>query len=120
MNILLKALDDTGSLIFEGCVAVDAPTLIKVSKGRVDLARTKGQSFTEGAVPFFATELLQAAQRGESEDEMHKQAINVAMAAWLADSLYGGVSEADFTKSNLHFTLLPGGAVKYDRIRKSA
>jgi hypothetical protein len=119
MNILLKALDDTGNLIFESCVAVDATTLIAVAEDRADLARAKGQSFTEGAIPFFAAELVQAAQRGEPEDELHKQSINVAMAAWLADSIYGGVSAADFVNLNLHFTLLPSGAVKYDRIRKS-
>lgn len=120
MNIFLKALDDTGGLIFESCVAVDAPTLIEISKERADLARTKGKNFTEGAVPFFATELLRAAQRGDSEDELHKQAIKVAIAAWLADWIYGGVTEVEFAKSNLHFTLLPSGAVKYDRMRKAA
>lgn len=42
--------------------------------------------------------------------------LNVAMSAWLAASIYDGVTAEQFLRSNLHFTLLPNGAVKFDRI----
>lgn len=118
MNIHLKALSATGELIFEGSTSVDGTHLVAMSESRVALARSKGRVFTEGAVPFFATELLKAAQQDAPDDELEEQSFNVAMAAWLASSLYGGVSEDDFVNSNLHFTLLANGAVKFDRIKK--
>lgn len=118
MNIHLKALNAVGELIFEGYTAVDGTHLIAMSESRVAMAREKGRTFTEGAVPFFATELLKAAQQGASTNVLEGQSFNVAMAAWLACSLFGDVSEDDFVNSNLHFTLLANGAVKYDRIKK--
>lgn len=118
MNLHLKALNSDGELIFEGRTTIDATHLITVAESRVPLAHSKGRSFTEGAVPFFAAELLNAAQRGANDDELEQHTINVSLAAWLADSIYHGVSEDEFVNSNLHFTLLANGAVKYDRIKK--
>lgn len=118
MNLHLKALDSVGELIFESSVAIDATHLVTVAESKVPLARSTGREFTEGAVPFFAAELLNAAQRGAEDDELERFSINVCLAAWLADSIYGDVSEDEFVNSNLHFTLLANGAVKYDRIRK--
>lgn len=119
MNLHLKALDSAGELIFENSVAIDATHLVAVAESKVPLARSTGRDFTEGAVPFFAAELFNAAQRGADSEELERLSINVSIAAWLADSIYGGVSEDEFVNSNLHFTLLPNGAVKYDRIMRS-
>ena len=119
MNLHLKALDSVGELIFESSFIIDAMHLITVAESKVPLARSTGRDLTEGAVPFFAAEFLNAAQRGADADELERLSINVSLAAWLADSIYGGVSEDEFVNSNLHFTLLANGAVKYDRIGKS-
>lgn len=119
MNLHFKAVNSVGELIFEGSTAIDATHLIAVAESRIELARSMERSFNEGAVPFFATELFNAAQCGANEDELVRHSVNVSLAAWVADLLYGGVSEDDFVNSNLHFTLLPDGSVKYDRIRRS-
>ena len=42
--------------------------------------------------------------------------LDVALAAWLVDSIYDGVTAETFMNSDLRFTMFPGGAVKYDRI----
>lgn len=119
MNLHLKALNSDGKLIFEGRTTIDATHLIAVAESKVAFARSKGRVFTEGAVPFFAVELLNAAQQGANDDDLDRHSINVSLAAWLAESIYGGVNEDEFVNSNLHFTLLPSGAVKYDRIKKA-
>lgn len=119
MNLHLKALNSDGELIFEGCTTIDPTHLIAVAESKIALARSKGRVFTEGVVPFFAAELLNAAQQGANDDGLEQHSINVSLAAWLADSIYGGVTEDEFVNSNLHFTLLPSGAVKYDRIKKA-
>jgi hypothetical protein len=116
MLVHLKAIDAGNRLIFERTVSIDPVALIEQSKAREGTARSKGQSFTEGAVPFFASELLAAAGDGAPESELLRQSINTAMAAWLADSIFHGVAREAFIHSNLHFTLMPDGRVKYDRI----
>lgn len=117
MNIHLKALNSAGELILEGTTAVDGTHLVAISESRVAMAREKGRAFTEGAVAFFAAEMLKAAQAGASNDALEGQAFNVAMSAWLAESIFGGVSEDDFVNSNLHFTLRADGSVKSERIK---
>lgn len=117
MLIHTKAVDGAGRITFEGHTEVDPVALMLVAESREELARSKDQAFTEGAVPFFAAQLIEAARAGRPTEELHKAAIEVALVAWLADSIYGGVSAVDFMQSNLHFTMLPTGAVKYDRMR---
>lgn len=116
MQVHLKARDANGELYFEHSVPIDPVKLIEVSRTREQLAREKGRVFTEGAVPFFGTEMLKAAQEGR-DDEVHQHAINAAMGAWLSASIFDGLTAAEFVHSNLHFTFLANGAVKFDRIR---
>jgi hypothetical protein len=117
MLIQTKAVDGAGRITFEGQTEVDPVALMLMAESREDLALSKGRAYTEGAVPFLAAQLIEAARAGRGDDELRKAAIEVALVAWLADSIYGGVSAAEFMRSNLHFTMLPGGAVKYTRMR---
>ena len=116
MNVHLKALDPGGRVAFEGHVSVDPLKLMIMAEAKEDFVRSKGREFAEGAVPFWAAEAFKAAMNGGSDDELHRMTLNVAMSAWLAASIYDGVTAEQFLSSNLHFTLLPEGAVKVDRI----
>ena len=42
--------------------------------------------------------------------------MNAAMAAWLCDSIYDGVTAEAFIRSDIAFTILSNGAVKYERL----
>jgi len=119
MLVHLKALNAHGRLVLERTIPVDPLALIEQSQLREEIAKAKGRAFTEGAVPFFATELLNSAKSGRPAEELLRHSISAAMAAWLVDSLFNGVGEDEFVQCNLHFTLLADGRVKYDRIRKS-
>jgi tRNA(fMet)-specific endonuclease VapC len=119
MRIETKVIGEAGDVVFQGQTEVDALALMVMAETRENLARSKGRAFTEGAIPFFGAQLVEAARSGKSEAEVGKEAMNVALAAWLADSIYGGVTAEAFMKSDLRFTMYPGGAVKYDRIPAS-
>ena len=116
MSIYLKALNSEGQLAFEGEVKVDPLKLMILAESREDLVRSKGRVYAEGAVPFWAAEAFKAARSGGDADELHRLTLNVAVAAWLVASLYDDVGAEQFVRSNLHFTLLPNGSVKSDRI----
>jgi len=116
MRIETQAVDEAGQLVFRGQTEVDALALMVMAETRESLARSKGRAFTEGAIPFFGAQLVEAARLGKGQAEVDKAAVDVALAAWLVDSIYGGVTAEVFMKSNLRFTMYPGGAVKYDRI----
>jgi hypothetical protein len=119
MRIETRVIDVSGRVAFEGATEVDALALMVMAESREDLARSKGRAFTEGAIPFFGAQLVEAARSGKGQAELEKAAIEVALVAWLVDSIYDGVGAEAFMKSNLRFTMYPGGAVKYDRMPAS-
>jgi hypothetical protein len=119
MRIETRAVDEAGQLVFQGRTEVDALALMVMAESRESLARSKGRAFTAGAIPFFGAQLVEAARSGKEQHELKKAALDVALFAWLVDSIYDGVTAEAFMKSDLRFTMLPGGAVKYDRIPAS-
>lgn len=95
---------------------VDALNLMIAAESREELAREKGQVWTEGAIPFWAEEMVKAMTARQPVKELERHATNAAMAAWLADSIFSGLTSEQFAASDLIFTLLPNGAVRYDRV----
>ena len=95
---------------------VDALNLMIAAESREHVAREKRRVWTEGAVPFWAQEMVKAMESHQPLKELERHATNAAMAAWLADSIYSGLTAEQFAVSDLVFTLLPSGAVKYDRM----
>lgn len=116
MLVLVYSMDETTQTQLVGETKIDALRLTIMAESREKEARDRGRAWTAGAVPFFAQQLIVAAKTKKSKKEVEMHAANAAMAAWLCDSIYDGVTAEDFTHSNLVFTLLPSGAVKYDRV----
>lgn len=119
MRIETRVLDGSGRVAFEVGTEVDALALMVMAETREDLARSKGRAFTEGAIPVLGAQLAEAARLGKDQAALEKAALEVALVAWLVDSIYGGVTAEAFMKSNLRFTMYPGGAIKYDRLPAS-
>lgn len=99
-----------------GQTQIDPLRLMIMAEPREQEARRRGRVWTAGAVPFFAQELITATKANKPSKEVEMQAANAAMAAWLCDSIYDGVTAESFAQSDIVFTLLSNGAVKYDRI----
>jgi len=116
MLIRVYSMDENMQTKLVGQTEVDALRLTIMAESREDEARKRGRDWTAGAVPFFAQELIAAAKAKKTNTEIEMHAANAALAAWLCDSIYDGVIAEVFTKSDLVFTLLPNGAVKYDRV----
>jgi len=114
--IRTRVLDDNWERIFEADTRINAERLIQIARSREPLARRKGMEWTAGAVPFFGTELIRAMKAEELGPAIDDAAIQVAMAAWLLDSIYGGLDAHTFMGCTLQFTMLPGGAVEYTRL----
>lgn len=116
MLIRVYNTDETMQTKLLGESKVDALRLTIMAESREAEARKRGRDWTAGAVPFFAQELMAAAKAKKSKKEIEMHAVNAAMAAWLCDSIYEGVTAEVFIQSDIVFTLLPNGAVKYDRV----
>lgn len=115
MLIRVYSMDEDMLTTLEGETHVDPLRLTIMAEPREAEARKRGRAWTAGAVPFFAQELIAASKARKSKKEIEMHAANAAMAAWLCDSIYDGVTAEVFTKSDIVFTLLSNGAVKYDR-----
>jgi hypothetical protein len=119
---------EVGPIVVEVCVldeggfshqlkktCVDPVALMVMAESREALVRAKGAEFAMGAVPHFAAELVALVKANAAQKALEMSALNVAMAAWLADSVFGGLTAEEFVRSDLRFTLLPTGAVMYQR-----
>lgn len=116
MLISVYRMDETMQTKLIGATEVDALRLTIMAESREAEARKRGRAWTAGAVPFFAEELIAAAKAKKSKSEIEMHAANAAMAAWLCDSIYDGLTADVFIQSDIVFTLLSNGAVKYDRL----
>lgn len=120
MAIEAYVMDGAGQPKLLKRTTVDPIALMVMAESREELVRSKGQQFAQGAVPHFGAELIEAVSNNLPAKDLERIAINVAMSAWLADSIYGGLSAEAFAKSDLRFTMYPGGAVAYQRVLAGA
>lgn len=116
MLIRVYSMNETMQTKLVGETKVDALRLTIMAESREEEARKRGRAWTAGAVPFFAQELIASAKAKKPIKEVEMHATNAAMAAWLCDSIYDSVTAEVFTQSDIVFTLLPNGVVKYDRV----
>ena len=115
MIIKTRILDNSFRPIFDAETEIDALRLMITAESREAFALEKGEKFTAGAIPFFGQALIKDMQSGKRGDAIDLAAVNVALVAWLHDSIYGGVSAESFVKCDLEFTMTQEGIVKYDR-----
>jgi hypothetical protein len=115
MLIKTKVLNEFLSPVFEGQTKINANELVRIAKSREEIARSKGAEWAAGAIPFFGQELINTMKKGELGAALDKAAIEVAMVAWLFDSIYAGVDTETFIASDLNFTMTHDGIVRYDR-----
>lgn len=115
MIIRTYAMNSEAKAEFIAQTELDAPRLMVLAESREQEAREKGRHWIAGTVPFYAEKLI-AALRTRSSESTELEADNVAMSAWLCDSIYDDVTAEQFVKSDLIFTVLRCGVVKYDRV----
>ena len=116
MFIKTRVLDESLNTVFQAHTEISAHNLIEVATSREGLARSKGPSWAADAIPVFGKRLIALMRSATLGEEVDNAAIQVAMAAWLYDSIYGGVDADTFARSDLQFTMLPDGAVEYKRL----
>jgi hypothetical protein len=93
---------------------IDLNELVSVAESRREMILEKGKSFAQSAVPFWAGEVAKAMNEND-EAAMDRHAIQTAMAAWLADSVFEGATKADYESSYLEFNVHPTGMVVLNR-----
>jgi hypothetical protein len=116
MLIKTRVLDESLNAVFQAHTKISAHNLIEVAKSREALARSKGPTWAADAIPVFGKMLINLTRSETLGDEVDNAAIQVAMAAWLYDSIYCGLDADTFARSDLQFTMLPDGTVEYKRL----
>jgi hypothetical protein len=119
MLLTTRVIADS-KIAYETTAEIDGQRLMAMAAGREELARSKGAEWIDGAVTAFAQEFVEGAQQQYEEAEVGLLATNLAMAVWLGESVFGGVSKEDFLASDLVFTIGDGAVVNYARVPRSA
>ena len=116
MLIKTRVLDEMWNPVFQGQTEVDAQNLMRAAESREAIVRIKGADWAIGAIPFFGHQLVRAMKSGQRGDAVDKAAVNVALAAWLSDSVHSELGAETFMQYDLEFTISHEGVVKYDRL----
>ena len=90
MLIKTRVLDESLNTVFQAHTKISVHNLIEVAKSRDALARSKGPSWAADAIPVFGKMLINLMRLETLGDEVDNAAIQVAMAAWLYDSITVG------------------------------
>ena len=116
MLLTVRVFDAAGELAYHEDFPVDGLTLTIVGESREALAREQGAEWTAGDVPFFAGQVLGAVRLGAGRDEIHRQTLQMAMAAWVFDHVYGGLTAEAFLATDVMFSIEASGVVRQDRL----
>ncbi|MFE0587914.1 MULTISPECIES: hypothetical protein [Pantoea] len=114
MLIKVRVFNESQEEIVYYQTEINPEPMLEIAASRVSMVREKGKAWAQGAVPFFGQELVNAVKK-DDEQEIERNAISAAMAAWLCDSEFHGVTAEEFQASNLDFSLHPTGMVVYRR-----
>ena len=117
MLIRTIVLDKTSSPVFRGKTEIDFDNLLTVAKTREELVRHKGSEWASNAVPAFARDLCEHLKSKDLGESLDKAAMNLALAAWLFDTIYRGLTIDDYVERELVFTIAHDGQVKFERVK---
>jgi hypothetical protein len=115
MNVTILVLNEDGELHFKSEDPIEVDKLIESSKDTVQLVREKGAQWAADALPFFAGEVVDAVNTGEHRD-VSTAIFQLVKAAWLFDSLYGGITASQYFESDIEFIIAASGAISFKRI----
>lgn len=119
MKVTTLVLNPAGDPHFRSEEHFDTANLLKIAEDRVQNCRDKGADWTAGAIPFWAGEVLKAVEEG-TDDDLSRATISMVMAAWLFDSIYCGVTAAQYHASDFEFTIAADGVVQHTRVPAAA
>jgi hypothetical protein len=119
MLIKTVVLDGTLEPAMLGQCEMDPKLLFQFGADRVEMVRREGAERTAQLLPAMGEKLVETLKKNPTQDQLFKVSVEIALAAWMMDSVFGGIDEETFAKCDLAFTILPGGAVKYDRLPAS-
>lgn len=118
MKVTTLVLNAAGDPHFRAEDQFDPRHFFEFAAAREQKVRDMGEDKAASAIPFWGSEVLKAVETGENDD-VTKAILPMAMAAWLYDSIYMGVGEAQYRKSSLEFTIWTNGMVQHKRIAVS-
>jgi hypothetical protein len=112
MKVTTLVLNTDGEPYFQSEDQFNIENLFEMAKTREQIFRDSGAEWTVGAVTFYGGEVVKAVNTGEHND-VSKAILEMLMATWLLDSLYCGISAANYLESNMKFTIAVDGTVAH-------
>jgi len=115
MQVTTLVLNEAGDPHFRAEDQIDLGHFFEMAATREQKVRDMGAEKAAGAIPFWGSEVVKAVNIGENDD-VTKAIYPMVMAAWLYDSIFCGVKDAQYRESSLEFTIWANGTVQHRRI----
>lgn len=113
MLINITVLDDAFSPVFKYQTEINQLNLMIIAESREKMVKEKGAEWTAGGVTFCGKQLVEKFNASNKKNpDLQKEATETAMALWLFQSIYCGVTAESFMKTNLDLRISPDGTVQ--------
>lgn len=119
MFFKINLLNADDKIWFEGNRELPGLYLLELAAKRKPELMKRGADFINGAIPAIATVLVEKVENRLDQEAIDKAAIELALAVVTVESCLG-LEDSFIQLNDYEITVYKSGAVRYDRIERSA
>lgn len=113
MLIKTHVLNLSGVAMLHATTAISAQAFFKIGESRLELASKQTQEWAAEIILHFGEQLVALTKSGTLGEQIDHAAVQVAVSAWVFDTLYENLEPDTFMYSDLELSIYLDGAIEY-------
>ncbi|MGM3276039.1 hypothetical protein [Ralstonia sp. 24A2] len=116
MRLTIRFLDEAGNIVFRYQLATSSSALHQAARAHTLRYRKHGVNWALDFLSELGAQCALAIEAGNGQDEIAQSAVDIAMSAFLIDTLFGGIAPQAFLRGDLLITILDDHTTTFQRI----
>lgn len=117
MLITIRFLDAAGNISFHDPFRLSSTTLFQTARQQGQHYRKKGVNWTLDALSWLGAQFTAS---DTNRDDRERIVFEIALSAFLLDTLFGGIAPEAFLRSDLLVTIAPDGTTTFQRVDRAS
>ena len=117
MRITTRFLDETGNTVFRYQSTTSSAVLFAQARAHAPRYRKQGVNWALNLLSERGAQFVSTIQAGNWQHEVEQAAVDLAVSAFLIDTLFGGIAPPEFACGDLLVTILDDHTTTFQRIR---
>lgn len=116
MRITTRFLDEAGNIVFRSQSATSAAELLARARTHAPRYRKQGVNWALNLLSEHGAQFVSAIKASHWQDDIEQAAVDIAVSAFLIDTLFGGIAPQEFAGGDLLVTILDDHTTTFQRI----